>query len=165
MKQLTLTQRKWLKSFHLITAGFWVTSGSTMLLLHFMLSSVKTGDQLYLMNQIIYFIDMKILVPSAMLCLVTGLLYSQYTKWGYFKHNWITYKWIVTILIIILGTIFSGPWIEEMVKISGEIGLEALDSPEYQKLYLDQALIGFGMNAAIIVAIFFSVFKPKLGKK
>ncbi|MFT5749677.1 MAG: putative membrane protein [Ancylomarina sp.] len=161
MKQLSITQKKWLKSIHVLVAGIWITTGLVMFLLHFMRSSVETGEQLHLLNQIIHFIDMKILVPAAMLCLITGWLYSQFTKWGYFKHGWMIFKWAITLLIIILGTIFSGPWITEMVKISGDLGLEALSNLEYQQLDRYQTLMGVCMNGTLIIAIFISVFKPK----
>ena len=165
MKQLSITQKKWLKSVHLLAAGIWVTTGLIMFLLHFLRSSVETGEQLYLMNQIIHFIDMKILVPAAMLSLLTGWAYSQFTKWGYFKHGWMTFKWIITLSIIILGTIFSGPWISEMVRISGEIGMDALNNTEYQWFDKNQTIMGICMNGTLIIAIFISVFKPGKTKK
>ncbi len=165
MKQLSITQKKWLKSVHLLAAGIWVTTGLIMFLLHFLRSSVETGEQLYLMNQIIHFIDMKLLVPAAMLSLLTGWAYSQFTKWGYFKHGWMTFKWIITLSIIILGTIFSGPWISEMVRISGEIGMDALNNTEYQWFDKNQTIMGICMNGTLIIAIFISVFKPGKTKK
>lgn len=163
MIQLSLTQKKWLKSIHLLAAGIWITTGLVMFLLHFLRSKVETGDQLFMMNQIVHFIDMKILVPSAVLSLITGWFYSQFTKWGYIKHGWVSYKWIITLLIIILGTIYSGPWITEMANISGEIGLKALDNPDYQKLDRDQTIMGVCMTGTLIITIFISVFKPKKG--
>lgn len=84
MKQLSITQKKWLKSIHVLVAGIWITTGLIMFLLQFMQSNVETGEQLHLMNQIIHFIDMKILVPAAVLCLITGWLYSQIYKMGLF---------------------------------------------------------------------------------
>ena len=63
MKQLSVSHKKWLKSIHILAVGIWVTTGLVMFLLHFMRSRIETGEQLYLMNQIIHFIDMKILVP------------------------------------------------------------------------------------------------------
>ncbi len=164
MKQLSITQKKWLKSVHLLVAGIWVTTGLIMFLLHFLRSRVETGAQLYLMNQIIHFIDMKILVPAAMLSLLTGWVYSQFTKWCYFKHGWMTFKWVITLLIIILGTIFSGPWISEMVRISGELGMDALNNAEYQWFDKNQTIMGVCMNVTLIITIFISVFKPKKAK-
>ena len=164
MKQLSISQKKWLKSFHLLAAGIWITTGLIMFLLHFLRTNIETGKQLYLMNQIIHFIDMKILVPAAILSLLTGWVYSQFTKWGYFKHGWMTFKWIITLLIIILGTIFSGPWISEMVRISGELGMDAFNNAEYQWFDKNQTLMGVCMNIALIITFFISVFKPKKAK-
>lgn len=165
MKNLSLTKKKWLKSIHLLSAGIWVTTGLTMFLLRFMRNDVQTGDHLHLMNKIIHFIDMKILVPAAILSLLTGWVYSQFTKWGYFKHGWMTFKWVITLLIIILGTIFSGPWISEMVKISGELGMDALNNAEYQWFDKNQTIMGVCMNGTLIITIFISVFKPKKAPK
>ena len=165
MKQLSVTQKKWLKSIHLIAAGVWITTGLIMFLVQFMNDDIKTGDQLHLMNQIIHFIDMKILVPSAILCLLTGWMYSQFTKWGYFKHAWLIFKWIITVLIIVLGTIYSGPWIEKLVLISGEIGLDSLNDADYQWYENSQNIMGVCMTGTLIVSIFISIFKPGKSKK
>ena len=142
MKQLSLTQKKWLKSVHLIAAGVWITTGLVMFLVQFLSDDVQSGDQLYLMNKIIHFIDMKILVPSAILCLLTGWMYSQFTKWGYFNHGWLIFKWIITVLIIVLGTIYSGPWIEKLVDISGKLGTNALTNSDYQWYDKSQNIMG-----------------------
>ncbi|WP_372640008.1 hypothetical protein [Ancylomarina sp.] len=164
MNNLSLTQKKWLKSIHLLTVGIWVTTGLTMFLLHFMRSEIQTGDHLHLMNKIIHFIDMKILVLAAILSLLTGWAYSQFTKWGYFKHGWMIFKWITTLLIIIIGTILSGPWISKMVRISGELSMDALNNAEYQWFDKNQTLMGICMNGTLIITIFISVFKPKKSK-
>lgn len=164
MRQLTITQKKWLKSIHLLAAGIWITTGLVMFLLHFMQSNVETGKQLHLMNQIIHYIDMKILVPAAILSLLTGWVYSQFTKWGYFKHGWMTFKWVITLLIIVLGTLFSDPWISEMVRISEELGVNALNNPEYQWYDNSQNIMGVCMTSTLIITIFISVLKPKKSK-
>ncbi|MDD2583482.1 MAG: DUF2269 family protein [Bacteroidales bacterium] len=161
MKQLSLNQRKWLKSIHLIAAGVWITTGVVMFIVHFIGYDLKSGNELHLLNRIIYFIDMKILVPSAVTCLLTGWVYSQFTKWGYFKHGWITFKWIITVLIITLGTIFSGPWISNMVEISGNLGLDALSNPDYQWYSQYHITLGLLMTGTLITTVFISVFKPK----
>ncbi|MDE5423024.1 hypothetical protein L3073_12470 [Ancylomarina sp. DW003] len=161
MKQLSGSQRKWLKSVHLIAVGVWITTGLIMFLVQFMSDDVKSGDQLYLINKVIHFIDMKILVPSAILCLSTGWIYSQFTKWGYFKHGWLIFKWTITLLIIILGTIYSEPWIAKLVSISGEQGISALSNEDYQWYHKSQNIMGVCMTGTLILTIFISVFKPK----
>lgn len=165
MKQLTIKQKKWLKAIHLIAAGVWITTGIVMFLIHFMGNDLVSGDQLQLLNKIIYFIDMAILVPSAIICLLTGWIYSHLTKWGYFKHGWLLFKWIITVLIIVLGTILSEPWIAKTVTISGDLGLDAINDPEYQWYLRNHTMLGALMTSTLIVTIFISVFKPAKPKK
>ncbi|WP_319481984.1 hypothetical protein [uncultured Draconibacterium sp.] len=165
MAELTVKQKKWLKSIHVIAAGVWITTGAVMFLIHFLGNDLSTGGQLHLLNRIIHFIDMKLLVPAAITCLLSGWMYSQFTKWGYFKHGWLIFKWIITVLIIVLGTLFSGPWIEETVKISGELGLKALQNADYNWYANNHLIMGVCMTSTLIVAVFISVFKPKLKKQ
>lgn len=165
MKQLSLTQRKWLKSIHLLSAGVWITTGLVMFIVHFMGNDLKTGAELHLLNKIIHFIDMKILVPAAITCLLTGFIYSQFTKWGYFKHGWLIFKWIITILIIVLGTTLSEPWISKMIEISGNLGLDALTDSDYQWYSYSHNVLGVCMTSTLIIAVFISVFKPAKSKK
>jgi len=165
MAQLTIQQKKWIKSIHIIAAGIWITTGLVMFIIHFMGNDLSTGAELHLLNRITYFIDMKLLVPSAIVCLLTGWMYSQFTKWGYFKHGWLIFKWIITILIIVLGTIYSGPWIEETVKISGKMGLEALQNADYNWYSSNHVIMGACMTATLLLTVFISIFKPKNPKK
>ncbi len=165
MAQLTVNQKKLLKSIHIIAAGVWITTGLVMFLIHFMGNDLSTGAQLHLLNRIIYFIDMKLLVPAAVVCLLTGWMYSQFTKWGYFKHGWLIFKWIITFLIIVLGTIYSGPWIEETVTISGKLGLGALKDADYNWYNINHLIMGVCMTSTLILAVFISIFKPKSRKK
>lgn len=160
MKQLSLTQRKLLKSIHIIAAGIWITIGLTMFVIHFIKNDMTTDDGLYILNKISYFMDMKILVPAATTCLITGWIYSQFTKWGYFKHRWLTFKWIVTVGIITLGTIHTGPGLEELVHISKEEGLSALTNINYTTKDNIHTIIGLCMNLILISTVFISVFKP-----
>lgn len=165
MKQLSKNQRNWLKSIHVFSAGVWITTGLVMFLIHFLGADLKTGSELHFLNRIIYFIDMKILVPSAILSLLTGWMYSHFTKWGYFKHGWLIFKWIITVLIIVLGTILSEPWISKMVSISGTLGLDAITDPDY--LWYGQAhnILGVCMTGTLIIAVFISIFKPTKSKQ
>jgi hypothetical protein len=135
-----------------------------MFFIHFLGNDLSSGGQLHLLNRIIHFIDMKLLVPAAITCLLSGWVYSQFTKWGYFKHGWLIFKWIITVLIIVLGTLFSGPWIEETVKISGELGLKALQDADYIWYDSNHLIMGVCMTSTLIVAVFISVFKPKSKK-
>jgi hypothetical protein len=77
-------------------------------------------------NLAYHFIDMFILTLAAILTLLTGLIYSQFTKWGFFRHGWIVYKWIVTLLIIFTGTFYLGPMVTKLLEISDVKRIAAL---------------------------------------
>ncbi len=164
MKQFTVKQQRWLKGFHLLSVSIWLTCGIVMLSFSHIASEINSGDQLYMLNYLTDFIDMKILVPAAIFTLLTGLLYSVYTKWGFFKHRWLLFKWVVTVAIIITGTIFTGPWIEEMANMAKRDGIAVLHNSHYIMINRSQFIIGLCMNITLIFTLFISVFKPWKGR-
>jgi hypothetical protein len=165
MKQFTAKQQKWLKSFHLLFAAVWLTCGSVMLSFALVTPGLNNADQLYMLNFLTDFIDMRILVPAAMLTLLTGLLYGIFTRWGFFIHRWLVYKWIITVSIIVIGTIFTGPWIAEMTEMVKRDGMSVLQNSRYISISRSQLVVGLCMNATLIITVFISVFKPWKGKK
>ncbi len=165
MKRFSSVQQKWLKGFHILFAAVWLTCGTVMLSFTFIAKGLSNGDRLYMLNYLTDFIDVMILVPAAMLTLLTGLLYSIFTNWGFFKQRWLIFKWIVTVSIIIIGTIYTGPWVKEMTDISGREGIGAFINPRYIFISRSQFYVGVCMNSALIISIFVSVLKPwKSGK-
>ena len=106
MNKLTLPQQKALKTVHLISASLWLSNVIALLFLPIISRNIASGDELYMYNVVYHFIDMFLLTPAAIFTLITGLIYSIFTKWGFFKHGWIIYKWVVTLLIILYGSRF-----------------------------------------------------------
>lgn len=91
-----------------------------------------------------------VVIPGAIGSLLTGLLYSLFSNWGFFKHNWLTFKWIVTVTAILFGTFFLGPWETAMMEISGKIGLASLTDSAY--LYNQQMNLMFGTLQVLVLA-------------
>jgi len=160
MKQFSAKQQKWLKCFHLIFAAVWMTCGIVILSFSIAASDLNDGDHLYILNYLTDLVDMKILVPAAMLTLFTGLLYSIFTGWGFFIHRWIIFKWVITVAIIVIGTIFTGPWISEMTEMARNDGIEVLQNPRYIFINKSQFAAGLSMNITLIFTVFVSVLKP-----
>ncbi|MBF0315568.1 MAG: hypothetical protein HQK50_18145 [Oligoflexia bacterium] len=162
MKKLTFNQQRTLKTFHLIFAGVWLTCVFLLLCLPFVVTNFSSGDDLYLYNKIYHFIDLAVLSPSAAGTLLTGLLYSLLTPWGFFKHGWLIYKWIITLLVIGVGTFYLGPMVSKLLLIAGEKKFLAIQD-EY---YIESQLIGIWAaiinSILLIIAVVVSVFKPKM---
>jgi len=105
-------------------------------------------------------IDDFIVIPSAFGTLITGLLFSWFTPWGFFKFKWITVKWIVIVIQILLGSFCLGPWLNGAVAIADAERINALQNQTY--LYLSQMNQYFGMlqMVLLVLVVFVSVYKP-----
>ncbi len=161
MLKLKAKGLKWLKSFHLLAVCCWVGGAVSLIMLYFIKNGVTNGGVLHGINQSIHQVDMAVVViPGALGCLLTGLIYSMFSSWGFFKHSWITLKWIITIGAILFGTFYLGPWETAMTEVSGRIGIEALNNPVYQRSESMNLIFGSAQVLILIVTIFISVFKP-----
>jgi hypothetical protein len=107
MKKLGSRGQRWLKCFHVLSAGIWVGCAVTLTIKQFFVAP-KNGSELYGVVATLDFIDLFVLVPGAIGTLITALIYSLWTKWGWFKHNWIIVKWIICLFGIIFGTFWLG---------------------------------------------------------
>ncbi|MFC1495278.1 hypothetical protein ACFL6W_08360 [Thermodesulfobacteriota bacterium] len=166
MAKLKAKSLKWLKGFHLITVSCWIGGAIALIMLYYLKNGVTDGNVLYGINRSIHHVDMTVIViPGAFGCLLTGLIYSLFSSWGFFKHTWMIFKWIVTVAAILFGTFFLGPWETNMMEISGEIGILSFSDQEY--LYNENMNLIFGSVQVLVlmITIFISIFKPwKLSK-
>jgi uncharacterized membrane protein len=162
---LSSKQQKWLKVFHLIFGSLWFSSIITMTAITVLANGLTDSGEFYMLNVVYHFIDFKILTPAAIGTFATGLIYSLFTNWGFFKHGWLVYKWIVTLGLILVGTFYLGPMTTEMVDISKELGLAALRNEGF----LTRWQIGLGagvINCALLfIAFIVSTLKPWKNKR
>lgn len=156
---ISVNAQKWLKSFHVWIGCTWASAGMILFFLNIFLRA-ESGEELYGYDMSMKFVDDFIIIPFAILTLLTGILYATLTKWGWFKHRWIIVKWIIAVGGILFGTFFLGPWLNSLSPISKEYGLKAYESSEY--LYAKNMNLWFGavQVGSLIFAIFISFFKP-----
>ena len=161
MQKLGKNGLKWLKGFHLLTVSCWIGGGLALFLLYFLKGDVDDGQVLFGINQSIHHVDMLLIViPGAIGCLVTGLMYGFFTNWGFFKHNWLIFKWIMTVSTILFGTFFLGPWETEMMHISGDLGMMALNDSSYLYNQKMNFIWGGLQTFLLMITVFISIFKP-----
>ena len=161
MKKMGKKGLRWLKGFHMIAVSCWIGGAVALILLYLLKDNVINGDVLYGINQSIHHVDMVVVViPGAFGCLITGLIYGIFSNWGFFKHNWMIFKWIVTIAAILFGTFYLGPWETKMMEISGKLGMSSLNDPLY--LYNQKMNLIFGSLQCVVlmITVFISIFKP-----
>ena len=108
-RQLTIQQKRYLKFAHLFFAALWGGGATTMVLL-FCLFHPSTAHEQITFSKILFYIDFIIVGPGAGGCLATGLIYSLYGNWGFFKFKWITLKYVINILFITYGMLVFLPF-------------------------------------------------------
>jgi hypothetical protein len=114
-----------------------------------------------MLNTIYHFIDFKILTPAAIGTFITGLIYSLFTKWGFFKHGWIIYKWIITLALILIGTFYLGPITNDLVHLSTKLGIAALNNKEFITIWNICFWAGI-INSLLLLSVFLlSILKPR----
>ena len=164
MKRLSAKGQKWLKGIHILFACMWVGAAIILCFINPFLKA-SDGMQLYGIDASMKFIDDYIIIPGANGALLTGLVYSIFTGWGWFKHRWIVVKWCITLFGVIFGTFWLGPWVNGLVPVSKVQGLAALADPGY--LHNRHMVLYWGafQLSTLLFALFLSVLKPwKKGK-
>lgn len=158
MKKFSANEIKILKTSHLILVMMWVVGVVAMGVIYF--ARPQSGDELYTYFRIMRLIDDMVVIPGAILTVVTGVIYGMFTNWGFFKHKWIIVKWILGIIIIIVGTFVFSPWLDQCLSLSDTMRDSALSDP-YILQYTPLIAISAGVQS---IALFFligvSVFKP-----
>ena len=119
-----------------------------------------SGDELYAYTLIYHFVDIFILTPAAIIIFLTGLIFSIFTKWGFIRHGWIIYKWVITLALILIGTFYLGPMTTRMLEIVDGKRFAALQDSYFQQGTGIGFWAGIFNVSLLIVAVFFTVYKP-----
>jgi hypothetical protein len=159
MRQLPPFWQRVLKVAHLLLASLWIGGALSMVLLQGGFKEAH-GEHLAGIDVAMKIIDDFIIIPGAMGCLATGLIYSIWTRWGFVQHGWVAVKWVITVGGILFGTFWLGPWLNAMVPVSAELGADALADPAYDAF---RSMNGTGakiQTSTLLLAFILSTFKP-----
>lgn len=164
MKKLGITGMRTLKVFHLIFVMMWCM-GVVMMGLLYWRPALNSLEFLY-NQQTALFVDYVLVIPGAILTVLTGVIYGVKTNWGFFKYRWLTVKWIFGIAIILIGTFGLHPLALEIIDQAEPAANVAFCYPaDYFGIKISivnsMALI---QAAALLFLVAVSVFKP-WGKK
>ncbi|MGL4208424.1 MAG: hypothetical protein ACRCTY_03455 [Candidatus Adiutrix sp.] len=161
MAKLGKNGLKVLKSFHILTASAWLGGALSLVIINIYNPLATSDGMLYGLNMAGHKVDMWVVVNvGAIGCLSTGLIYGLFSGWGFFRHLWVSLKWLITVGAILTGTFYLGRWEKEMLDQSQLLGLLALDNPEFLRLKFMHLVGGILQLCVLIFAVVLSVFKP-----
>ncbi len=158
MKKLGPQETKILKIAHLIFVMMWVIGVITMALIY--LTKPTSGDELYMSFRIMRLVDDFLVIPGAMLTTFTGILYGVFTNWGFFKHRWIIIKWAVSLTIIIVGTFYLSPLLDDCLNIANETRNAAMNNMTISRYSHTTFICACIQSAALVFLVIISVLKP-----
>ncbi len=160
MKNFGAKGQRILRIFHLLMASMWLGGALCLNMMLIFLGPGQSGAELLGYDFARKFVDDFLVIPGAIGCLLTGFLISFFTAWGFFKHHWVTVKWILTISCILFGTFFLGPKVNGQPLISAKIGLDALSDSIYLSNRFYNVLGGLLQVSCILFMTIISVLKP-----
>jgi hypothetical protein len=146
--------RKVILTAHIATSVGWFGAVTSFL----MVSIVGLSRQETQLVRAIYIsaepITWYALVPLALASLITGIIQSLGTQWGLFRHYWVLFKLVLTILATLVLLQYT-----QTVTQLADVALET-DNPNLDCLW-SYLLHSAGALAVLLVATILSIFKPR----
>ena len=159
MKTLGTKGLQILKISHLLFAIMWI--GGVMALVSLQLGQApQTKDMMYLAAQSHLIVDEYFLIPGGIGIIVTAVLYGSFSKWGFFKHKWLVAKWILTVLLVVLGAGYMGVTIKENMVYAQRIQADNADTSIFLANIRYVAIAGIVQLIGFAYIIVISVVKP-----
>jgi hypothetical protein len=103
--------------------------------------------------------DKYIIIPSMLGLLITGLIYSIFTAWGFKKYYWIIIKWVMTISFVYIGSNVIDSLVSKLLTIISKNNFTKNDPEFLAELSKTQQVLGI-MILIYIMVVLISIFKP-----
>lgn len=159
MKKLSATRLKILKISHLLFAIMWI--GGVMALVSLQLGAIPATKEMMYMAAVTHLIvDEFFLIPGGIGIVVTTIIYGMFTDWGFFKQRWLAVKWVLTILLVIIGAGYMGVTIKENVVYAQTLLSENGSTDVYWANVYNVAVAGIIQLIGFVFIVAISVFKP-----
>ena len=165
MKKISnVNAMKVLKIFHILFGIMWI--GGVMALVSIMLGVQPQGvEQMYAVAKDHLVIDKFFLIPEGIGIVLTALIYSIFTKWGFFKVKWVGVKWVLTVVLVLIGKIYMGVTIEKNMDYVAMMLTESLPMEPFFANVRNVAIAGIVQLVGFAVILILSVMKPWVIKK
>lgn len=163
MAKLGRKGRLWLKGFHHLSFVLWIGAAVSANIIHFLPVNATSGEELVAYWRAVSGLDL-IIIPAAVLTLVTGLLATWLSGWG-FKRFFVLYSLGIMVLAVVLGPVFLGPGVGTLLNLSSTQGLGAIQTAEYQQTYQLLAIVSTIQVLMLVSAVFVCTLKPLSKRK
>jgi len=157
---LSTLGKKILLSIHILLIAMWIgTLFATMLVLllkHNTFNVVQFGS----VDKAIFLLFDSIIINISIAVAISGLVFSLFTTWGFFRFYWVITKWITIIVLAIIIMFWASPAVNGMAALSDSLSIKVLTHPDYIDSEHQYILFAVVQLILLIFIIFISVIKP-----
>jgi hypothetical protein len=145
--------RQFLVFAHVTVSLGWMGAGAANVVLAMTAGYTSTVEVRRVCYYMIDRIDVFVVIPGAFAALVSGLVLSLVTPWGFTRYWWVLIKLVLTVAVIVYSTLGVGVWVAESI--------EATQSSSQESPVAGPLAYGAALNiVAFLFMAWASVAKP-----
>ncbi len=152
--------RRIILTIHIFLNSLLIGGFVTLLFLNIINRGLADAEQFYAANLMLFRIHDLLISNVAFGVILTGLLFSLFTKWGFFDSYWVAIKWLLLIALFFLIMFFLTPAVNGLVAIADIARYKAADPSTLQQLRQTITTYSMVIIAILAALILISVFKP-----
>lgn len=161
LTQLSPNTKSLLRTIHCISACGWIGGGLAVLILLKLAGAPAGHEEAEAFQRSITAIDDDLIIPSAGIATVSGLLICCSKPWGFSEHRWIIEKCLITALLLIFGAFWLKPDLQSLVP--DVFDASDLD-PVYHRHWLRGSTAAVLQTMGLLLLVGISIIKPDRGK-
>ena len=157
---LSLSGKKILLSIHILLISIWIGTLIAILLLLLVKQTQFNIAYFPALDKTVFLLFDSIIMNVSIAVAITGLLFSMFTTWGFFRFHWITIKWISIVGLALIIMFLQGPAVNGMASLSDVFLQEVRNNPDYLKFEHRRIIYTLIQLCLLTFIVFISVLKP-----
>jgi uncharacterized protein with FMN-binding domain len=156
----SLSGKKILLSIHILLISIWIGTLIAILLLLLVKQTQFNIGSFPALDKTVFLLFDSIIIKDSIAVAITGLLFSMFTTWGFFRFNWITIKWVSIVGLALIIMFLQGPVVNGMASLSDVFLQEVRNNPDYLKFEHRTIIYTLIQLCLLTFIVFISVLKP-----
>jgi hypothetical protein len=157
-RPLSSRQRKWLLVAHITASVALVGSSAGLVGLGVTAATADTRVEAHAIYAAMQTMAFETAIPLSLLSLTTGVALGVGTRWGVVRHRWVASKLLLLVIVVLVGALTIGPWLEELVAATAAGPASATPRLGFER-WAAPAAAAFNL-ALVVVSVGLAVFKP-----
>ncbi len=148
---------KWL---HLIGLVMFLGSILSFIAMNAFVGASINAELISHQRQFVSAITWTLTIPGMWILVITGCLTALVGKYRLGENRWLIVKLVLAALILINGTFFISPLVNQVTGIAGQGAIQGQLLPTYMPLKAKEDMFGIANFLMILIAFVFAIFRP-----